>query len=99
MLQLLRQTDSDHRFRTTETWGFRNQPPTEEPKVVDFDIRSAVLIPVYADPVGQGATVPPLEIIIEENHIPYHYLFDHLQDVLLFQQALTGFKVVDNYTE
>jgi len=74
-------------------------PPTEEPKVLDFDIRFAVLIPVYADPMGESTTPPRLEIIIEENRIQHHYVFDRLQDVLSFQHSLTGFKVVDGYME
>ena len=96
---MLRQTGSDQHFRIVRTWGFYNQPPTEEPKVLDFDVCSAALIPVYADPMGDSTAPPPLEVIIEENGIQHHYVFVRLQDVLSFQQALTGFKVVDGYME
>ncbi|CAF3557156.1 unnamed protein product [Fusarium graminearum] len=62
-------------------------------RVLDFDLRSAVLIPLYADPSA------PLEIIIKANGLPYHYVFLCLQDVLAFQAFITGFKVMDGYME
>jgi hypothetical protein len=67
--------------------------------VLDFDLRSAVLIPLYADPMGRSTTTRPLEIIIEANKIQHRYVFLCLQDVLAFQAAVTGFKVVDGYME
>ena len=44
-------------------------------------------------------SVPPLEIIIEENSNSHSYIFLDRSDLLQFQQALTGFEVVDGYTE
>lgn len=99
MMQLSRAAGSDHRFRIIETWGHKDQPPVKEEKVVDFNINTAALIPIYADPVDGKGSPPPLEIILEENDISHQYVFLDLKDVLLFQQAITGFKVADNYME
>lgn len=65
----------------------------------DFDIRSAALIPLYADPMGRSKATRPLEIMIEEKKLQRRYVFLRLQDVLAFQAAITGFKVVDGYME
>ncbi|UPL02642.1 hypothetical protein LCI18_013576 [Fusarium solani-melongenae] len=98
-VQLLRQLDSDHRFRILETFESNTLPPRKDSKVLDFDLRSAVLIPLYADPMGRSTTTRPLEIIIEANKSQHRYVFLCLQDVLAFQAAVTGFKVVDGYME
>ncbi|KAJ3519725.1 hypothetical protein NM208_g14011 [Fusarium decemcellulare] len=98
-IQLLRQPDSDHRFRILETFESNTLPPRKDSKVLDFDLRSAVLIPIYADPMGHSTVPRSLKIIIEVNEIQHHYVFLCLQDVLAFQAAVTGFKVVDGYME
>lgn len=67
--------------------------------MLDFDLHSAVLIPLYADPVGRSTSTRSLEIIIEANRSQHRYVFLCLQDVLAFQAAVTGFKVVDGYME
>ncbi|KAF4450235.1 aspartate aminotransferase [Fusarium albosuccineum] len=94
-VQLLRQPDSDQRFRILETFESNTLPPRKDSKVLDFDLRSAVLIPLYADPMGTRS----LEIMIVANELQHRYVFLCLQDVLAFQAAVTGFKVVDGYME
>ncbi|KAI3578556.1 hypothetical protein IWW34DRAFT_821122 [Fusarium oxysporum f. sp. albedinis] len=82
-----------------ETFESNDLPPRKDSKVLDFDIRSAVLIPLYADPMGRSRATRPLEIIIGENKLQHRYVFLCLRDVLAFQAAVTGFKVVDGYME
>jgi hypothetical protein len=91
--------DSDRHFRIVETFESNDLPPRKDSKVLDFDIRSAVLIPLYADPMGRSRATRPLEIIIGENKLQHRYVFLCLRDVLAFQAAVTGFKVVDGYME
>ena len=99
VMQLLRATGSDHRFRIIETWDQKDQPSSGRTKVVDFNINRATLIPIYADPVDASGSPPPLEIVLEENYVSHQYVFLDIRDVLLFQQAITGFKVAANYME
>ncbi|KAJ0150669.1 Uncharacterized protein HZ326_6836 [Fusarium oxysporum f. sp. albedinis] len=98
-IQLMRHMDSDRHFRIVETFESNDLPPRKDSKVLDFDIRSAVLIPLYADPMGRSRATRPLEIIIGENKLQHRYVFLCLRDVLAFQAAVTGFKVVDGYME
>lgn len=99
MLQLRRRIGSDTHFRTTEIFGHDDGSSTTQPRVVDFDIHAARLIPIYADPAADDGSVPPLEIIIEENSNSHSYVFLNRSDLLQFQEALTGFEVVDGYME
>ncbi|KAK2616567.1 hypothetical protein QQS21_000390 [Conoideocrella luteorostrata] len=100
MMRLSRKTGSDHHFRIRDSWGNIDQPSTEEPTVVDFNIHTATLVPIYADPVTrEEGTLVPLEIILEDNDKNYKYCFRDLKDILLFQEAITGFKVVAGYTQ
>lgn len=64
--------------------------------MVDFDVTTAKLNPVYA---LSGAHGGPFEMILEANNKIHRLGFCTLDDVFLFQQAVTGFKVVDNYFE
>ncbi|RSL95471.1 hypothetical protein CDV31_013868 [Fusarium ambrosium] len=98
-VQLLRQPGSNGHFKIIETFESNTLPPRKDSKVVDFDLRTAVLIPLYADPVGSSTTTQSLEIIIQVKELDHHYVFLCLQDVLAFQAAITGFKVVDGYME
>lgn len=82
-----------NRFKIIETFEWNKKQKSKDSRVLDFDLRSAVLIPLYADPSA------PLEIIIKANGLPYHYVFFCLQDVLAFQAFITGFKVMDGYME
>ncbi|RSL41953.1 hypothetical protein CEP54_015652 [Fusarium duplospermum] len=100
-VQLLRQPNSDDRFRIVETFESNTLPPRKNSKVVNFNLRSAVHIPLYADPVGGSTATRSLEIIIQvkEKELSHHCVFLCLQDVLTFQAAITVFKVVDGYME
>ncbi|RTE83793.1 hypothetical protein BHE90_001622 [Fusarium euwallaceae] len=51
-VQLLRQPGSNDHFRILETFESNTLPPRKDSKVVDFDLRTAVLIPLYADPAA-----------------------------------------------
>jgi hypothetical protein len=55
------------------------------------------MVPVYALPNSREDA--PLEITIVENYQIHRLRFVHREDLFAFQQALTGFKVVDNYAE
>ncbi|GKU14879.1 unnamed protein product [Fusarium langsethiae] len=98
-IKLLRQLDSNSRFRIIETSQSNDLPLKQELRMLDFDLQSAVLIPLYADPMGRSTAIRPLEIIIEANRSQHHYVFLYLQDVLAFQAFMTGFKVVDGYMD
>lgn len=98
-MQLLRAKHSDRRFRIIESWGYDNESSAQEPKVVNFNTDTAALIPIYADPVGERGSPPPLEVVLEENHVSHQYVFLDIKHVLLFQQALTGFKVAADYMQ
>ncbi|KAL2140788.1 hypothetical protein VTI28DRAFT_3263 [Corynascus sepedonium] len=95
-LRLLRHTGSrDRRYRMITTVHVANQELPYR-RTVDFDITSAVLNPVYASPSNENA---PFEIILEENHNSHIIRFVNREDLFMFQQALTGFQVVDDYAE
>lgn len=98
-LQLFRQIGSEYRFRIIEEWGDTRQPKPEGPHVVDFDTRTAVLVPLYADPVGEGGGPPPLELVLEHSHRTFRYIFLDLRSLLQFQRALTGFQVAEAYMQ
>lgn len=70
-----------------------------EPKVVDFNTHTARLIPLYADPITTDGSLPPLEIVLDENNSSHSYVFLDRSELLQFQEALTGFEVVDGYIE
>lgn len=98
-IQLFRQEGSAHRFRIIEEWGDTRLQKPEAPRVVDFDIRTALLFPMYADPVGEKGELPPLEIILEHSHASFKYVFRDLRSLLKFQEALTGYTVAGSYTQ
>lgn len=98
-LQLFRQSGSEHKFRIIEEWRYTTQPEPGGPHVVDFDTRSAALIPIYADPVGENGKLPPLELVLESNHKSCRYIFPDLKKLLQFQWALTGYQVADSYMQ
>lgn len=92
-LQLLRRSSSDSQFRIVERDGYIDKTSTTEPKTIDFNIKYARLIPSYAFPVQADESPPPLAVTLEENGIPHSYTFAAKADLLLFQAALTGYKV------
>lgn len=82
----------DRSFRLDISGGNKGQPATET-QPVKFDLESASLFPRYAHHTGKQ----PLEMMLkrEEDLFPLEFL--SRPDLYLFQQALTGYKVVDNY--
>ena len=71
---------------------------------MDFDTRTAVLYPYYADPVRDEDELkrgerPPLEIVLEHNHASFTYVFRDLRSLLKFQEALTGYEVAGLHTQ
>ncbi len=75
-----------HEYRRKSTAG----------RAVDFDMMSATLNPVYATPSDENA---PLEVVLEYNRTSYGIKFVKRHDLFMFQQALTGFEVVEDYME
>lgn len=98
-IRVSRRVDYEHRFRLVETYTFRGQPQVEESQTIDINIRKTALIPIYANPLGKGGTPPPLQIIVEDSTARYSFEFMELKGLLLFQQALTGFRVVEDFME
>lgn len=58
---------------------------------------SATINPLYA--LSRGAPRAPYEMILQANNKIHRLAFSALEDAFLFQQGITGFKVVDNYSE
>lgn len=63
---------------------------------MDFDVTTATINPLYAMP--SSAPRAPYEMILEANNKIHRLAFSVLENAFLFQQGITGFKVVDNYT-
>jgi hypothetical protein len=62
-------------------------------RVVDIDLATACLIPRYASPDERE----PLEMVLKSRDDMFRLEFGSRADLYLFQQALTGYKVVDEY--
>ncbi|KAK0389709.1 hypothetical protein NLU13_3282 [Sarocladium strictum] len=83
---------TDRRFRLLLTAGNDNQPAAETRRV-DFDLEHTSLVPRYASPDGKE----PLEMVLKPRDEMFRLEFFTRSDLYLFQQALTGYEVVDNY--
>ncbi|KAK3331586.1 hypothetical protein B0T19DRAFT_352359 [Cercophora scortea] len=95
-LKLLRICDSaDRKFRLVITAGNQNRPASET-RPVNFDIRTACLIPRYATHDGRDG---PLEMVLRVGDELHPLVFCSRADLYRFQQALTGYEVVDRYME
>lgn len=62
---------------------------------IDFDVTTATTNPLYALPSSPPKA--PYEMILQANNKIHRLAFSCLEDAFLFQQGITGFKVVDNY--
>ncbi|KAK0627975.1 hypothetical protein B0T14DRAFT_146694 [Immersiella caudata] len=81
-------------FRLVITAGDQGQPASQT-IAVDFDIREASLVPHYAAP---GEDIQPLVLLLNNGRgQTYRLVFRERGELCRFQQALTGYKVVDNY--
>ena len=58
---------------------------------------TASLNPLSA--LSTGIPRAPFEMILQANNKLHKLAFSALEDAFLFQQGITGFKVVDNYSE
>lgn len=65
-------------------------------EVIDFDLASAVINPHYAMPNSGGFDK---EIILQRDERIARLSFTTMKSVLKFQQAVTGFKAWDSYSE
>ncbi|SPO05465.1 uncharacterized protein DNG_08152 [Cephalotrichum gorgonifer] len=98
-LRLMRHTGThDKRYRLVISASERTTTgrPRQQKEVMDFDVTTASLNPVYA---LSGVDAAPYEMILQANNKIHRLAFCALEDAFLFQQGVTGFKVVDNYQE
>ncbi|KAF7553918.1 hypothetical protein G7Z17_g3277 [Cylindrodendrum hubeiense] len=66
------------------------------PEVIDFDISSVIINPQYALPNNPGMI---REMILRRDERTARMAFTKLSHVLKFQQAITGFKPFESYTQ
>ncbi len=92
-LKLFRFCDgTDRCFRLVITAGDLGGA-AKQTRPVDFDIAKARLIPRYVSPDGTD----PLELVLEDGREMHRLGFCTRSDLYTFQQALTGYEVVDGY--
>lgn len=70
--------------------------PTELDSI-EFNIMTAILNPLY--PMAGDEESPPLEMILRSINKTRILKFCNQQDMFAFQQALTGYMVVDGYSQ
>ncbi len=94
------QQDPDREYSVCSTLGSHDLTrfPLSVASVVEIDITSCTLNPVYASPAAKDA---PFEMVLEVDRSSrgVRIVFVHREDLFKFQQALTGFKVVNGYAE
>lgn len=71
---------------------------TDPARTVDFDIARSLLIPLYASP-EYNVNAGSLEMILKTNNEMHSLKFASRAELYKFQQALTGYEVVDNHME
>lgn len=69
---------------------------TKVARTIDFDIARSILVPLYASPDYNGSA---LEIILKANNEMHSLKFGARAELYKFQQALTGYEVVDQHME
>ncbi|GKT81395.1 hypothetical protein ColTof4_13818 [Colletotrichum tofieldiae] len=98
-LQLLRRMGADgKRFRINISGveqGGTSRNARRQAETIDFDITSIVINPLYAVPSKAGAW----DMILRKDERIARLAFKQLKDVVKFQQAVTGFKAFNNYTQ
>jgi hypothetical protein len=93
-ITLFRARDSKESFRLVIAAGDQGEPAAQT-RLVNFDIREARLVPHYAAP---GDDTPPLVLLLDDGRgHTYPLRFHEIGDLCRFQQALTGYRVVDSY--
>jgi hypothetical protein len=92
-LKLFRFCDgTDKCFRLLITAGDRGGP-AKQTLPIDFDISKASLIPHYVSP----DETDPLELVLKDGRDMHRLVFCSRSDLYVFQQAVTGYEVVDQY--
>ncbi|KAK3314223.1 hypothetical protein B0H66DRAFT_484221 [Apodospora peruviana] len=96
-LKLFRYCDgTDRRFRLVIRTGEGSKPPSDRmPRPIDFDLSTASLIPRYASYEQPES----LELVLKLSDEMYSLVFFTRPDLYKFQQALTGYEVVDRYMQ
>lgn len=84
----------DREFRLVMTAGHVGQPASQTSLSVNIDLAIASLVPQYATP---DATQPLVLILNDGQHHAHRLVFREVGDLYLFQRALTGYEVLDNY--
>ncbi|KAK0641920.1 hypothetical protein B0T16DRAFT_461943 [Cercophora newfieldiana] len=83
----------DREFKLVITEGDVGQPAVSPPVTVRIYMAKASLVPQYATPDGSQ----PLLLFLYDGHDMHRLVFRTPEDLYLFQQALTGYEVLDNY--
>ncbi|KAH7140108.1 hypothetical protein B0J13DRAFT_61382 [Dactylonectria estremocensis] len=97
--KLLRRMGEDgRRFRIliTGTEQTASGRPRRQTEVIDFDISSVIINPQYALPNNPGMI---REMILRRDERIARMSFTKLSHVLKFQQAITGFKPYESFTQ
>ncbi|KAK4210057.1 hypothetical protein QBC37DRAFT_429290 [Rhypophila decipiens] len=95
-MKLLRYCDgTDRKFRLVLTGGNFKEPQNES-RTIDFDIAKSSLVPLYA---STDYTSGPLELILKAKNEMHSLKFGRRAELYKFQQALTGYEVVDEHME
>ncbi|GKT41360.1 uncharacterized protein ColSpa_01541 [Colletotrichum spaethianum] len=98
-LQLLRRMGADgKRFRINISGveqGSTSRNARRQAETIDFDITSVIINPLYAVPSTTGAW----DMILRKDERVAKLAFTQLKDAVRFQQAITGFKAFDNYSQ
>ncbi|KAM0424250.1 hypothetical protein ACHAPT_010622 [Fusarium lateritium] len=100
--KLLRRLGSDgRRFRIIMSGSEQTASgrPRQQSEVIDFEITSAIVNPQYAMPgLPTGAGLPQ-EILVRRDERLARMSFMDMNDILKFQQAITGYKVWSTSTQ
>ncbi|KAL0929666.1 uncharacterized protein CTRU02_215309 [Colletotrichum truncatum] len=99
-LQVLRRMGAEGRRFRINISGVEqgsSRAARRQAETIDFDITTVVLNPLYAVPsmLGSGA----LDMILRKDERIARLSFLSIKDLVKFQQAVTGFKVFDNYCQ
>ncbi|KAK6215356.1 hypothetical protein QIS74_08375 [Colletotrichum tabaci] len=98
-LQLLRRMGADgKRFRINISGveqGGTSRNSRRQAETIDFDITTVIVNPLYAVPSNSGAW----DMILRKDERVAKLAFMQLKDAVKFQQAVTGFKTFDNYSQ
>ncbi|OCT48268.1 hypothetical protein CLCR_04046 [Cladophialophora carrionii] len=74
---------------------YEGEEERRDGRTLDFNIESAGLVPLYAVSFDQG----PLSVILKTESVMAELAFRHVDELLRFQRALTGYKVYQDYTQ